>query len=88
MLEDMEQPSSVSDNKSRLGGAPLSGSGGPDGDKNSMHVIRSIVQNESDSESVRKAGAEINIISLTGRKTKRIKSSEESNSNHFDNDGM
>ena len=72
----MEQPSSVSDNKSRLGGAAPGGGGGPDADlpidgKNSMRMIRNLVNNESESEqSVRKAGAEINIISLTGRNSK------------------
>jgi len=54
ILEEMEQPSSVSDNKSRLGGA-ASGGGGPEASdpidgKNSMRMIRNFVHNESESE--------------------------------------
>ena len=81
ILEDMDQPSSVSDNRSRLGGP------GSHGGQNSKRSIRSIVNTETDLDSVRKAGAEINIIALTGRNSKQVNkiTIDGGESGHFNN---
>ena len=70
----------MSDNRSRLGGPGSHGG-------QSKRSIRSIVNTETDHDSVRKAGAEINIIALTGRNSKQANkiTLDGGESGHFNN---